>query len=113
MIQYDHTQEAWDEYMSTGIAPTGGELGPDFDPDTGRPLDEYQEDEPEQWQEEAEADYYEEEKPSRSDSPWRAISSLASASSVIPETTKYGLKAQRKCSTTCTNGRSTCPTASM
>ena len=64
MIQYDHTQEAWDEYMSTGIDPTGGELGPDFDPDTGRPLDEYQEEEPEQWQEEAETEYYEEEKPS-------------------------------------------------
>ena len=41
--------------MSTGIDPTGGELGPDFDPDTGRPLDEYQEEEPEQWQEEAKA----------------------------------------------------------
>lgn len=60
----DFTQEAWDEYMSTGIDPTGGELGPDFDADTGRPLDEYQEEEPEQWQEEAEAEYYEEEKPS-------------------------------------------------
>ena len=60
----DFTQEAWDEYMSTGIDPTGGELGPDFDPDTGRPLDEYQEEEPEQWQEEAETEYYEEEKPS-------------------------------------------------
>lgn len=31
---------AWDEYLSTGIDPTGGELGPDFDPDTGEPLEE-------------------------------------------------------------------------
>lgn len=29
----DFTQEALDEYMSTGIDPTGGELGPDFDPE--------------------------------------------------------------------------------
>ena len=36
----DFTQETWDEYMSTGIDPTGGELGPDFDPATGRPLSE-------------------------------------------------------------------------
>ena len=27
----DHTQEAYDEYYSTGIDPTGGEIGPDFD----------------------------------------------------------------------------------
>lgn len=60
----DFTQEAWDEYLSTGIDPTGGELGANFNPDTGRPLDEYQEDEPEQWQEEVEVDFYEEEKPS-------------------------------------------------
>lgn len=31
---------AWEEYLSTGIDPTGGELGPDFDPETGEPLDE-------------------------------------------------------------------------
>jgi len=31
----DHTQEAFDEYYSTGIDPTGGEIGPDFDPETG------------------------------------------------------------------------------
>ena len=31
---------AWDEYMSTGIDPTGGDLGPDFDPETGEYLDE-------------------------------------------------------------------------
>ena len=30
---------AWEEYLSTGIDPTGGELGPDFDPETGEPLD--------------------------------------------------------------------------
>lgn len=27
----DHTQEAYDEYFSTGVDPTGGEIGPDFD----------------------------------------------------------------------------------
>lgn len=36
----DHTQEAYDEYYSTGIDPTGGAIGPDFDPETGRYLDE-------------------------------------------------------------------------
>lgn len=25
-----HEDPAWDEYMSTGIDPTGGKLGPDF-----------------------------------------------------------------------------------
>ena len=35
----------WDEYMCTGIDPTGGCLGPDFDPDTGRYLDEIEEEE--------------------------------------------------------------------
>ena len=35
--------EAWEEYMSTGIDPTGGELGPDFDPATDRPLSEMEE----------------------------------------------------------------------
>ena len=36
----DHTQEALDEYYTTGIDPTGGEIGPDFNPETG----EYQDD---------------------------------------------------------------------
>ena len=36
----DHTQEVLDEYYSTGIDPTGGDIGPDFDPETGRYLDE-------------------------------------------------------------------------
>ena len=31
---------AWEEYLSTGIDPTGGELSPDFDPETGAPLEE-------------------------------------------------------------------------
>lgn len=35
----DPEDQAWQEYMSTGIDPTGGELGPDFDPETGEPLD--------------------------------------------------------------------------
>ena len=30
-MERDHTQEAYDEYLTTGIDPTGGELGPDFD----------------------------------------------------------------------------------
>lgn len=38
------TDPAWEEYLSTGIDPTGGELGPDFDPETGEPLDDEQED---------------------------------------------------------------------
>lgn len=32
---------SWDEYLATGIDPTGGRIRPDFDPDTG----EYYEDE--------------------------------------------------------------------
>ena len=39
-----HDDPAWEEYLSTGIDPTGGELGPDFDPETGAPLDESPED---------------------------------------------------------------------
>ena len=35
-----HSDPAWDEYLSTGNDPTGGELGPDFDPETGEPLEE-------------------------------------------------------------------------
>lgn len=38
-MSQDHTQEALDEYYSTGIDPTGGEIGPDFDPKTGEPLE--------------------------------------------------------------------------
>ena len=34
---------AWDEYMATDIDPTGGDLGPDFDIETGRHLDEQKE----------------------------------------------------------------------
>lgn len=34
-----HSDPSWDEYLSTGIDPTGGRLGPDFDPDTGEYLD--------------------------------------------------------------------------
>ncbi len=36
----ESTDPAWEEYLSTGIDPTGGELGPDFDPETGEPLEE-------------------------------------------------------------------------
>lgn len=35
----------WEEYMCTGIDPTGGCLGPDFDPYTGKYLDEIEEEE--------------------------------------------------------------------
>ena len=38
-LQEDNEQiardEAWEEYMSTGVDPTGGELGPDFDVERG------------------------------------------------------------------------------
>lgn len=36
---------AWDEYMETGIDPTGGDLGPDFDIETGRYFYEIEEEE--------------------------------------------------------------------
>lgn len=35
----------WDEYMCTGVDPTGGCLGPDFDPETGKYLYEIEEEE--------------------------------------------------------------------
>ncbi len=33
-----YTDPAWEEYLSTGIDPTGGELGEDFDVETGEPI---------------------------------------------------------------------------
>lgn len=42
-LEDDERDAAWEEYMSTGIDPTGGELGPDFDPETGRLLSEIDE----------------------------------------------------------------------
>lgn len=30
-----HEDPAWDEYLSTGIDPTGGKLGPDFNTESG------------------------------------------------------------------------------
>ncbi len=36
----DHTQDAYDEYFSTGVDPTGGEIGPNFYPETGEELPE-------------------------------------------------------------------------
>ena len=42
-LEDDELDAAWEEYMSTGIDPTGGELGPDFDPETGRLLSEMEE----------------------------------------------------------------------
>lgn len=47
----DPTDPAWEEYMSTGIDPTGGELGPDFDPGTGCLLSEIEEEEVEEEEE--------------------------------------------------------------
>ena len=39
--------ESWDYYLATGEDPTGGRIGPDFDPETG----EYMEDEePNSWE---------------------------------------------------------------
>ncbi len=34
---------AYEEYLSTGIDPTGGELGPDIDPDSGEPIEDDEE----------------------------------------------------------------------
>ena len=39
-LEDDERDAAWEEYLSTGIDPTGGELGPDFDPETGKELPE-------------------------------------------------------------------------
>ena len=39
-LEDDERDAAWEEYHSTGIDPTGGELGPDFDPETGEELPE-------------------------------------------------------------------------
>ena len=32
------TDPAYEEYLSTGIDPTGGELGPDFNTETGEEI---------------------------------------------------------------------------
>ena len=34
---------AYEEYLSTGIDPTGGELGPDFNLDSGEPIEDDEE----------------------------------------------------------------------
>ncbi len=34
----NHAEQAWEMYLSTGIDPTGGDIGPDFDPETGEYL---------------------------------------------------------------------------
>lgn len=39
-LEDDERDAAWEEYLSTGIDPTGGELGPDFEPVTGEELPE-------------------------------------------------------------------------
>lgn len=36
----DNTQEAYDEYYSSGVDPTGGDIGPNFDLETGEELPE-------------------------------------------------------------------------
>lgn len=35
----NQTEQAWDMYLSTGTDPTGGDIGPDFDPKTGEYLE--------------------------------------------------------------------------
>ena len=42
----DATDQAYDEYFTTGNDPTGGEIGPDFNPETGEYLDEEGTEEP-------------------------------------------------------------------
>lgn len=39
----DGTDQAYDEYFTTGIDPTGGDIGPDFDTETGEFFDEQEE----------------------------------------------------------------------
>lgn len=34
----NHAEQAWEMYLSTGIDPTGGDIGPDFDLETGEYL---------------------------------------------------------------------------
>lgn len=51
-LEDDERDAAWEEYMSTGIDPTGGELGPNFDPASGRLLSEMEDS-----QEERETEY--------------------------------------------------------
>lgn len=36
--------ESWDYYLATGVDPTGGRIGPDFDPDTGAYYDDEDDD---------------------------------------------------------------------
>ena len=31
-----HGSQEWDEYLATGIDPTGGGIGPNFDPTSAR-----------------------------------------------------------------------------
>ena len=52
----DHTQEALDEYYTTGIDPTSGEIGPDFNPETGEYQDELDETEQAFYSEQSEFD---------------------------------------------------------
>ena len=52
----DHTQEALDEYYTTGIDPSGGEIGPDFNPETGEYQDELDETEQAFYSEQSEFD---------------------------------------------------------
>jgi len=42
-MSQDPTDLAYDEYFSTGIDPTGGDIGPDFDPVTGEFFDDEEE----------------------------------------------------------------------
>ena len=48
----DHTQEALDEYYTTGVDPTGGEIATDFDPESGEYLDDLDEEEVSSYEEE-------------------------------------------------------------
>ena len=40
-----HGSLEWDEYLATGIDPTGGRLGQDFDPETGEYIDDIEDNE--------------------------------------------------------------------
>ena len=43
-----HGSQEWDEYLATGIDPTGGSIGPDFNPETGEYIDDVESDAPAQ-----------------------------------------------------------------
>ena len=55
-MKRDATDMAYDEYYTTGIDPTGCEIGPDYDPETGKYVDDLDETEQAFYAEQSEFD---------------------------------------------------------